>query len=53
MVKLIQRMSISDPLNCTSVGLHATKHFQNTGHTVMVALPNKQWKWCYIHKQYS
>jgi uncharacterized UBP type Zn finger protein len=37
----------------SSVGLHATKHFNNTGHPVMVALPNKQWKWCYVHKQYA
>jgi len=37
----------------SSVGLHATKHFQKTGHTVMVALPNRPWKWCYVHKQYS
>jgi uncharacterized UBP type Zn finger protein len=25
----------------SSIGLHATKHFVNTGHPVMVALPNK------------
>ena len=37
----------------SSVGLHATKHFVNTGHPVMVALPNKPWKWCYIHKVYG
>ena len=37
----------------SSVGLHATKHFNNSGHPVMVALPNKQWKWCYVHKQYG
>jgi uncharacterized UBP type Zn finger protein len=37
----------------SSIGLHATKHFQKTGHTVMIALPNKTWKWCYVHKQYS
>jgi uncharacterized UBP type Zn finger protein len=36
----------------SSVGLHATKHFNQTGHPVMIALPNKPWKWCYIHKQY-
>jgi uncharacterized UBP type Zn finger protein len=36
----------------SSIGLHATKHFQKTGHTVMAALPNKPWKWCYVHKQY-
>src|SRR5918999_5638474 len=37
----------------SSIGLHATKHFVNTGHPVMVALPNKPWKWCYIHKVYG
>ncbi|MGB7639049.1 MAG: UBP-type zinc finger domain-containing protein [Nitrososphaeraceae archaeon] len=37
----------------SSIGVHATNHFHKTGHTVMVALPNKQWKWCYVHKQYS
>jgi uncharacterized UBP type Zn finger protein len=37
----------------SSIGLHATKHFQATDHPVMVALPNKPWRWCYIHKQYS
>jgi hypothetical protein len=24
-----------------------------SGHPVIVALPNKQWKWCYVHKQYA
>ena len=37
----------------SSVGLHATKHYQNTDHKVMIALPNKSWRWCYVHKQYS
>lgn len=37
----------------SSVGLHATKHFNNSGHPVMEALPNKQWKWCYVHKEYA
>ena len=37
----------------SSVGLHATKHFNNSGHPVMVALPNKQWIWCYVHKEYA
>ena len=36
----------------SSVGLHARKHFENTGHPVMIALPNKPWRWCYEHKQY-
>ena len=37
----------------SSIGLHATKHFNETRHPVMIALPNRQWKWCYEHKQYS
>jgi uncharacterized UBP type Zn finger protein len=37
----------------SSEGLHATKHFDRTGHPTMVALPNKQWRWCYVHKSYS
>ena len=37
----------------SSIGLHATKHFEYTGHPLMIALPNKSWKWCYVHKQYS
>ena len=36
----------------SSVGVHATKHFNNTGHPVMVALPTKSWRWCYVHKDY-
>jgi uncharacterized UBP type Zn finger protein len=36
----------------SSIGLHARKHFENTGHPVMSALPNKPWRWCYEHKQY-
>ena len=35
-----------------SIGLHATKHFQKSGHPVMMALPNKSWKWCYVDKDY-
>jgi Zn-finger in ubiquitin-hydrolases and other protein len=37
----------------SSKGMHATKHFVNTGHPVIVALPDKPWKWCYIHKIYG
>jgi len=37
----------------SSVGLHATNHFKQTKHPVMVALPNKEWSWCYEHKEYS
>ena len=36
----------------SSVGLDATTHFKKTGHPVMIALPNKSWKWCYVHKNY-
>jgi uncharacterized UBP type Zn finger protein len=36
----------------SSVGRHATRHFEETGHPVMIALPNKAWKWCYVHKTY-
>jgi hypothetical protein len=37
----------------SSKGMHATKHFVNTGHPVIVALPDKPWKWCYIDKIYG
>ncbi|MDE1765574.1 MAG: UBP-type zinc finger domain-containing protein [Thaumarchaeota archaeon] len=36
----------------SSVGMHATRHFKETGHPVMVALPKYSWKWCYVHKSY-
>ena len=37
----------------SSPGIHATKHYKNTGHPIMIALPDRSWKWCYIHKQYG
>ena len=37
----------------SSPGRHATRHFIDTEHPVMVALPNKAWRWCYIHKAYG
>jgi hypothetical protein len=37
----------------SSKGMHATKHFVNTIHPVIVALPNKRWKWCYVDKIYG
>jgi uncharacterized UBP type Zn finger protein len=37
----------------SSPGRHATRHFVETDHPVMVALPNKAWRWCYIHKAYG
>lgn len=36
----------------SSEGKHATKHFVNTGHPTIVSLPDRPWKWCYIHKLY-
>ena len=36
----------------SSVGRHATKHFEETGHPVMMAVQGNPWKWCYIHKEY-
>ena len=35
------------------LGTHATKYFVNTGHPVIVALPDKAWKWGYIDKLYG
>ena len=36
----------------SSIGRHATKHFQQTGHPIIAALPHRKWKWCYIDKKY-
>ena len=36
----------------SSIGKHATKHFKETGHPVMKAIPKDIWKWCYIHEEY-
>jgi uncharacterized UBP type Zn finger protein len=36
----------------SSKGMHTTKHFVNTTHLVIVALPDKLWKWCYVDKIY-
>ena len=36
----------------SSEGMHATKHFQQTGHAVMTAFPDRKWKWCYVDKKY-
>jgi hypothetical protein len=33
--------------------MHATKHFVNTGHPVIIPFPDKDWKWCYIDKLYG
>jgi uncharacterized UBP type Zn finger protein len=37
----------------SSPGRHATQHFIDTDHPVMAALPNKAWRWCYIHEAYG
>ena len=36
----------------SSVGQHATQHFKKTGHPIMQAIPDKSWKWCYVHEKY-
>jgi uncharacterized UBP type Zn finger protein len=36
----------------SSAGLHGTKHYRETGHPIITALPNKSWKWCYVDKKY-
>ena len=34
----------------SSVGQHATKHFQDATHPVMeTAEPGENWRWCYVH----
>jgi CPA1 family monovalent cation:H+ antiporter len=35
----------------SSVGKHATRHFEETGHPVMrsVTPPTAVWTWCYVH----
>lgn len=34
----------------SSSGKHATKHFHETQHPVMRALPPAAWTWCYVHE---
>lgn len=35
----------------SSVGLHATRHFQETGHATMRSIePGESWRWCYVHE---
>jgi uncharacterized UBP type Zn finger protein len=36
----------------SSIGRHATKHFEDTRHPAMIVLPNRRWKWCYVHEAY-
>lgn len=50
----IRLCSICGHVGCcdSSEGRHATKHFSDTGHPTMIALPNRSWKWCYVHETY-
>jgi monovalent cation/hydrogen antiporter len=34
----------------SSTGKHATKHFHDTQHPVMRAVPPASWIWCYVHQ---
>jgi CPA1 family monovalent cation:H+ antiporter len=34
----------------SSTGKHATKHFHETQHPVMRAVPPAAWIWCYVHE---
>jgi monovalent cation/hydrogen antiporter len=36
----------------SSIGKHATKHFEETKHPVMAEYPSRAWKWCYVDKEY-
>jgi uncharacterized UBP type Zn finger protein len=48
-------------LTCGHVGCcedsehtHALKHFQSTGHPVLVPFERgEDWAWCYVHRKYS
>ncbi|HJU34066.1 MAG TPA: UBP-type zinc finger domain-containing protein [Nitrososphaera sp.] len=37
----------------SSPGKHATRHFMETDHLVMMALPDKAQRWYHIHKAYG
>ncbi len=36
----------------SSVGTHARKHYDEHKHPLIIALPSKQWKWCYVDADY-
>ncbi|MGH8307434.1 MAG: ubiquitin carboxyl-terminal hydrolase 14 [Gammaproteobacteria bacterium] len=37
----------------SSKNIHATKHFQQSGHPVMRSFqPGETWRWCYVDKTY-
>jgi len=50
----IRKCLICGHVGCcdSSVGRHATKHFEETDHSIMEALHENPWKWCYVHKDY-
>jgi len=35
----------------SSIGKHATKHFEKTRHPIMAEYPGRAWKWCYIDNE--
>jgi uncharacterized UBP type Zn finger protein len=37
----------------SSPGRHATKHFHDTGHSVMKPYKSDGWLWCYVHQSYT
>ena len=37
----------------SSPGRHARGHFKKTKHAVIVALPKREWKWCYLDEMYA
>ena len=37
----------------SSIGRHATKHFEESKHPVMTDFPARTWKWCYVDRQYG
>ncbi|MFQ6010890.1 MAG: UBP-type zinc finger domain-containing protein [Nitrososphaerales archaeon] len=46
-------------LTCGHVGCcdsssvpHARRHYDETKHPLMIALPNRNWKWCYVDNTY-
>ena len=36
----------------TSEGRHAEKHFKKTGHPMIIDLPDRKRRWCYVHNSY-
>lgn len=37
---------------CSSGQAHSRKHFEQTGHAVVVHYPNPSWTWCWAHNAY-